>query len=517
MSADYDYLLREILPGKKFEALIPKSNCTKHDAGEGLTDHSIDVMAEVVEEYSWQMELVAAELKKSTLPETVNSIFEFCYDHFQYHADDEDQYLRSPACSWHDRYNGIDCKSYSILASSILTELGISHHIRKIKQPGEGSDNFTHVYVVIPTDQQRFDLEKGYYVIDGTVFDNREPIKLAKSDKFMSGLKHFVLNGPGLGSTPDQEPTGTGTTTQPSWTGTAITAGSNYVKANSKNWVKKISLKNISNLLHTPIGCWGGSAYSGERQEIDQNTFGQYCTSLITDANAALEVNNMVVFNQRICEFFTMVEVAGHVVQTKFTSQTWNPCTSKGIISMGELVTFYRDAVGHALEIWINDNFDDTPDGVRTYSSQNLMDKGVMPWCGFTSPPVTVSMTCWTAVRKRPSETVPPFAITDYVWSLAPAPQNFSPEAFISSFQELYHIVTNPGSIFTGNGNTTPTTPGTMIDPNTGAIVPISGSDKPQSKASMGIALALVAGAIAFGTMEFGKTPDKKPTKKIAA
>ena len=98
----------------------------------------------------------------------VSDIQNFLYWHLQYALDGEKQLLRSPACSWVSRFQGIDCKSYSIFASTILLNAGISHYMRRIKQKGN-PDAFTHVYVVVPIDQQSYDLSKEYYTIDGTI------------------------------------------------------------------------------------------------------------------------------------------------------------------------------------------------------------------------------------------------------------------------------------------------------------------------------------------------------------
>lgn len=118
---------RKIKSGEQYDRLIPKGQCVSQYKGKGMTDFSISQMKSVVEEYSWQAEDLADVLEKETLEKTAIAIHDFLYSHFQYHADQEDQFLRTLACSWHDRKNGIDCKSYSIIASCILTSLGIRH------------------------------------------------------------------------------------------------------------------------------------------------------------------------------------------------------------------------------------------------------------------------------------------------------------------------------------------------------------------------------------------------------
>lgn len=195
--SDFDILLyRPLRSGREYEMLFPKSDRTSTALGEGMTDFSILHMHEMVEEYSWQVEKVAPLLQKRSLADTCGEIHDFLFNHFQYKADDADQMLRSPQRSWADRKDGIDCKSYSILASCLLRQMGYSHYLRKIKQPGYEPNDFTHVYVIVPIDQQSGSLAKGYYVIDGTIDETDEPAFVSFKDEFMSGLPHYKLNGP---------------------------------------------------------------------------------------------------------------------------------------------------------------------------------------------------------------------------------------------------------------------------------------------------------------------------------
>ena len=106
------------------------------------------------------------------------------------------QNLRSPAHSWHTaRQSGIDCKSYSIFASSILLNLGIKHYIRQVKQPKMNPDSFTHVYVIVPKNQETGSLLDGYFTIDGTRKNKSEGKFTLAKDIFMSQLPHLGLNG----------------------------------------------------------------------------------------------------------------------------------------------------------------------------------------------------------------------------------------------------------------------------------------------------------------------------------
>ena len=198
---DFDtHLNRKVLPGTQYNNLIPKTTCQSTPSTSGNTDVSIQLMAEVIQEYGFQADALAKVLQQNTLQQTVLAIKNFAYNHFQYKADDDLQQLRSLACSWYDRYNGIDCKSYSILVGSILGALNITYYIRKIKQPGYMPNDFSHVYIIVPINQQNGDLNQGYYTIDGTLFSNNECLFTDKKDLKM---QHAKLNGVSNGYNPD--------------------------------------------------------------------------------------------------------------------------------------------------------------------------------------------------------------------------------------------------------------------------------------------------------------------------
>jgi|GEM_PF-4961268 len=189
-------LHREISHGKSFDALIPKRTCEAKSIGEGDTYFSVEAIVDVIKKHHKQLIKIAPLLKKSSDAQTVQSNYNWLYKHFQYKADAIDQNLRSPACSWFDRYNGIDCKSYTILAGSLLLLQNLSFYVRKIKQPGYNSEGFSHVYIVVPKDQKTGSLKKGYYVIDPTKHSNTEATYTIKKDVYMSKLPHNVLNAP---------------------------------------------------------------------------------------------------------------------------------------------------------------------------------------------------------------------------------------------------------------------------------------------------------------------------------
>lgn len=195
--SEFDTALhRKIKNGLEFNVLFPVVCDPQTNLGVGDTHHTTKQMKVLVHKYYKQCNKIAQILNRSNLKDTTQAIYDFLYSHIQYKQDATLQQLRTPANSWKNRVVGIDCKSYSIFASCILTSLNIKHYIRQIKQPSFKPHLYTHVYVVVPFNQKTGSLDDGSYVIDATVSNNREPIYIKKEDLFMSTqLPHVGLNG----------------------------------------------------------------------------------------------------------------------------------------------------------------------------------------------------------------------------------------------------------------------------------------------------------------------------------
>jgi len=188
-------LQRRVVSSGKFGSLIENSSCQTSFLGNGNTHLSIQLIAKLAKKYQKQSERWAKELQKNSQSQTIKANYDFLYNHFQYKADGIQQNIYSPKCAWHKRYEGIDCKSYTLIASSLLLIQGYNHFLRKITQLGDAPGDFSHVYVVIPKDQNTNDLKKGYDVIDATTHNNIEPHFIQKHDVFMEAMPHIGLNG----------------------------------------------------------------------------------------------------------------------------------------------------------------------------------------------------------------------------------------------------------------------------------------------------------------------------------
>lgn len=189
-------LKRDIKDGSRFDQFIDKPANQNQDLEKGNTFHTVKMMKNWALAHYKQVARLAPLFKKYSLQETCSNIHGFLYSYIQYEIDKSLQNLRSPANSWYSaRETGIDCKSYSIFASTILLNLGIKHYIRQIKQVGFNPEHFSHVYIVVPIDQTTGSLDSGCYSIDGTLKNNKEPRYTTAKDIFMSGLQHLGLNG----------------------------------------------------------------------------------------------------------------------------------------------------------------------------------------------------------------------------------------------------------------------------------------------------------------------------------
>lgn len=172
-------LYRPLKSGSRYDAYFRPSNCDLQELAKGDTKVAIDQMVAWTEKYASDCKDIAPLLVGDTDEDTINNIQGFLYNHIQYKIDGDNQNLKSPACAWATKQDGTDCKSYSIFAGCILANLGFKFYYRRIQTEAE-TDAYTHVYVVIPIDQDAARLPKNavfgkdYVIIDGTIANNIE-------------------------------------------------------------------------------------------------------------------------------------------------------------------------------------------------------------------------------------------------------------------------------------------------------------------------------------------------------
>ncbi|SDX36436.1 hypothetical protein [Flavobacterium degerlachei] len=196
MSTIDTLLYRPLKSGTAFEGLIPAYQGTdfKFDknSDNSTTYDTLRFMEQWSNKYASQMKRIAPLLKGRNIEETANNIYQFLYNHFQYKLDGETQNLYSPSAAWHFRKTGFDCKTYSILASTILQNLNITHAFRMVQQAGIMPGEWSHVYVVIPNGNKNA-------IIDATTHTNKEVSFTKKHDYTMKhrGLASPYINGLG--------------------------------------------------------------------------------------------------------------------------------------------------------------------------------------------------------------------------------------------------------------------------------------------------------------------------------
>jgi hypothetical protein len=194
-------LKRNLRKGSQYDSLFQNSTCKSTYLGKGDTYTTIDLIKESILKYHSQTNKIAPLLKKPTLNKTIASIYDFWYNHIQYKADGVAQNLKSPACLWSSKVG--DCKSFTIAVGCTLSNLGIKYYIRKIRQASLAPSQFTHVYIVVPHNQDTANLKDGYGVIDPTKHTNIEASFIGSPKNIlMDNLTHNGLNAASVSTSP---------------------------------------------------------------------------------------------------------------------------------------------------------------------------------------------------------------------------------------------------------------------------------------------------------------------------
>ena len=177
---------RNIASGEAFDALFPRPLFLDPVVKRGATvNDTVRFIPKVVRETLFHTERIAALLKGKNTYETCRNIWLFVYKHIAYKKDEEGkEQIRSPARTWHDRRQGVDCDCYTVFISSILSNLKIKHKLRITKYR---QDHFQHIYPIVPSSDGR------YITVDCVVdqFNYEEPY----SEKQDTNMDLEYLNG----------------------------------------------------------------------------------------------------------------------------------------------------------------------------------------------------------------------------------------------------------------------------------------------------------------------------------
>ncbi|MFI5140750.1 MAG: hypothetical protein ACHQII_00210 [Bacteroidia bacterium] len=167
---------RTIKSGAKYAHLFPKAGGEEIIIKKGAdVSDTLDFIPSTVYKTLSDTKEISKLLKGKSLYETCRNIWDFVYNHIQYHHDEEGvEQVRRPARTWMDRVRGVDCDCYTVFISSILTNLQIPHIYRITKY--KYKNNFQHIYPIVPTTDGK------YITIDAVVtkFNYEEPFTQKK-------------------------------------------------------------------------------------------------------------------------------------------------------------------------------------------------------------------------------------------------------------------------------------------------------------------------------------------------
>lgn len=184
-----EHPLRACRDGKAFEGMLPVPAWSETTViRNGSVQDTVSEMKKIIENYSWQTEKIAPQLRGKDLYDTCQNIWNFLFSHIKYREDEEGQeQLRTPARSFAQRRTrGIDCDDFSIFCGCILRNLHIPFYIRIARYAGK--DYFQHVYPVVPL------TNKEYITIDA-VLDKYDAEKPTVEHKDFLVMENEDLNG----------------------------------------------------------------------------------------------------------------------------------------------------------------------------------------------------------------------------------------------------------------------------------------------------------------------------------
>lgn len=123
------------------------NNKTKVKYANGNTGNIIQEVIDCYKSSHQQVKDFAPQLQGSTIQDTCNNVWNFIKYNITYKIDPPGvQWIRTPARLWKDKEG--DCKSFSVMAASLLSSLGITPTIRFVSYNPQDATP-THVYVVV--------------------------------------------------------------------------------------------------------------------------------------------------------------------------------------------------------------------------------------------------------------------------------------------------------------------------------------------------------------------------------
>lgn len=145
-----------------YVAYIPgQENLKRSDLvaiADGTVRDTAELMHKVVDTYYSDVTELAGRLKRDTLKDTLQNIWNFVYTYIQYVPDSRImEQVRRPLRTLYDQKGDCDC--YATLIGAMLKNMGIDFRFRIAAY---SAGRYQHVYVIVPSN----DSPTGYYVVD---------------------------------------------------------------------------------------------------------------------------------------------------------------------------------------------------------------------------------------------------------------------------------------------------------------------------------------------------------------
>ncbi|WP_130735503.1 transglutaminase-like domain-containing protein [Flavobacterium sp. J27] len=425
-------LYRPLKPGFQYDKLMPEfQNSVYHFDSKNqnsTTFNTLQFMQQWTLRYYKQLEKVAPLLQGKSTAQTVSNIYTWLYSHFQYNIDTNVQKLFSPSSAWYYRKQGIDCKSYSILASCLLLNLKIPHAFRKVKL--KGSTKWSHVYVVVPQGNT-------YYVIDATTHQNREVNFNEKYDLSMSGLTHIGLASP----------------YENTYDASYYDSLNCSCQDNPNNGLHGISdmFSNVTSLFSTPMNCWGGSGFDSGQAQFAIDHSAVFFKGLIQKINTAVANNEVNVLSQLDTEFYGIVKAGLCGYDKKIWEKDWNDCTDASIHAVVNFLKFYRDIVLKGYEAWLNQYYTIENVSTKRYNNRNIEGNPYYLYFAYTDSGCELDIPVRSFTIKEGVTEITQFEFTPYIVQAVTNPSSFNLPEFLNSLNTVLTTYQNT----VGGGGTT--------------------------------------------------------------
>lgn len=338
-------LYRPLLSGSQFDSLFKTSHCKPKYLGTGNTKIVLGQMKKWAFKHQDQTEMLSEALLQNDLVSTVNNIQWFLFNHIQYSIDEKDQKLKSPGCAWATRQAGSDCKTYTIVGSCILLNLGIHHYLTRVKL--NDPDAFTHVYIKIPLNQDNPKLTKqskfleDYIIIDGTIQKNYEQQPLDNDNLYMEpDLPIYGLAMPQVEQT------------------MALGCGCNNATPTPalNGFLDDFSVGDIFG------GGWSPSCIGGTLDRKDFNVVVDGMASgsdvLYQNFNNAVASGDLSAITQAVNKIFSETNAVRHKA-ARYKAYDWSSrCSRDASSDMLQVMDYYRDIVNNVFKPFIQKYFD---------------------------------------------------------------------------------------------------------------------------------------------------------------